>query len=194
MKKVYIIHGWGGYPEEGWFPWIKTELEKKGYEVFVPKMPDADYPKIEKWIPYIQKIVGKPDKDIYFIGHSIGCQGVLRYLESLDKNDKAGGVVLVAPWMYLDKATIEEEGEESVRIAKPWVETPINWNKIKLHTNKFTAIFSDDDPFVPMSNSDLFKEKLNARIIIEHNLGHINGEANITKLPSILEEILRLSK
>jgi esterase/lipase len=36
MKKVFIIHGWDGYPEEGWFPWLKKELEKKGFSVFVP--------------------------------------------------------------------------------------------------------------------------------------------------------------
>jgi hypothetical protein len=27
-KRVFIIHGWEGYPEEGWFPWLKKELEK----------------------------------------------------------------------------------------------------------------------------------------------------------------------
>ena len=30
MKKVFIIHGWEGYPEEGWFPWLKKELESRG--------------------------------------------------------------------------------------------------------------------------------------------------------------------
>ena len=27
MRRVFIIHGWGGYPEEGWFPWLKKELK-----------------------------------------------------------------------------------------------------------------------------------------------------------------------
>lgn len=30
MKRVIIVHGWDGYPEEGWFPWFKKELEEKG--------------------------------------------------------------------------------------------------------------------------------------------------------------------
>jgi len=30
MKRVFIIHGWGGNPEEGWLPWLKKELEAKG--------------------------------------------------------------------------------------------------------------------------------------------------------------------
>ena len=41
-KRVFIIHGWEGYPEECWFPWLKTEIEKTGFEVVVPNMPDAD--------------------------------------------------------------------------------------------------------------------------------------------------------
>lgn len=24
-KRVFITHGWDGYPEEGWFPWLKKE-------------------------------------------------------------------------------------------------------------------------------------------------------------------------
>ena len=32
-KRVFIAHGWDGYPEEGWFPWLKKELETKGFEV-----------------------------------------------------------------------------------------------------------------------------------------------------------------
>lgn len=41
MKKVYIIHGWEGYPEENWLPWLKLELESGGFEVNVPQMPEA---------------------------------------------------------------------------------------------------------------------------------------------------------
>ena len=29
MKRAFIIHGWGGHPEERWYPWAKNELEKK---------------------------------------------------------------------------------------------------------------------------------------------------------------------
>jgi len=45
MKRAYIIHGWDGYPEEGWFPWLKKELENKGYHVEIPSMPNSKHPK-----------------------------------------------------------------------------------------------------------------------------------------------------
>ena len=35
MKRVYIIHGWEGYPEEGWFPWLKKELEDRGFDALL---------------------------------------------------------------------------------------------------------------------------------------------------------------
>ncbi len=47
-KRAFIIHGWDGYPEEGWFPWIKRELEKKGFITQIPAMPQPEHPKIMK--------------------------------------------------------------------------------------------------------------------------------------------------
>ena len=95
-KRVFIIHGWEGYPEEGWFPWLKRELEAKGFEVKVPQMPDADNPRIQNWVPAIAEIVGKPDKNTYFVGHSVGCQAITRYIESLPEKSKVGGVIFVS--------------------------------------------------------------------------------------------------
>lgn len=45
-KRVFIIHGWSGSPEENWFPWLKKELENSGFEVHVPQIPDADNPEL----------------------------------------------------------------------------------------------------------------------------------------------------
>jgi len=33
-KRAFLIHGWAGSPDEGWRPWLKTELEKRGFRVF----------------------------------------------------------------------------------------------------------------------------------------------------------------
>ena len=79
MKKVYLIHGWGGGPEsEGWFGWLKQECEKKGIKVIAPEMPNTDEPMIEEWVDKLKRIV-KINKETYFVGGSIGCQEVLRY-------------------------------------------------------------------------------------------------------------------
>jgi len=184
---VFIIHGWDGYPEEGWFPWLKKELEQRGFEVFVPAMPNPDEPKIEEWIPFFANIIGQPDENTYFVGHSIGCQTIIRYLEKIDK--KIGGVIFVAGWFTLMNLKTEEE----VEIAKSWLETPVDFDRVKVVTNNFVAIFSDNDPMVPFEeNKKLFETRFNAKIIIEHNKGHFNGSDGVTELPVVLDSILNL--
>jgi len=192
MAKVIIVHGWAGSPKEAMHAWMKAELEKKGFEVIVPKMPDSETPKIEKWVPFLQKTVGKPDENTYFIGHSIGCQTVMRYLETLDPSIEIGGAVFIAPWMKLDENAIKEEGEESVKIVKPWVETPINFSKIKKHTNNFLCIFSNNDLYVPFKDSEIFKEKLGAKIIVERNKGHFTETDGVKENKAAVDGLLDL--
>ena len=91
--------------------------------------------------------------------------------------------------MHLDKKTIEEEGEEVIKIAKPWMETPIDFKKIKSRCEEVIAIFSDNDPYVPLSNIDIFKKNLNAKILILNKRGHFDPDSNVDKLPEILKFI-----
>jgi len=185
MKKIYLIHGWGGSDSsEGWFGWLKEESKKLGIKVISFNMPNTDEPKIEEWIGFLKENAKDLDEETYFVGHSVGCQAILRYLETLDSGIKISGVVFVAPWMELDKNTIEEEGEEVVEIATPWMETPIDFDKIKEHTNNFLCILSDNDPYVPLNNKEFFEEKLNAKSVIKHNEEHFN---ETKKIPEILE-------
>jgi hypothetical protein len=192
MKKVFIIHGWAGSPEEEVYKWFKQELEAKGFEVHALKMPNSLNPEIEEWTKFLAEKVGNPDKQTYFIGHSIGCQTILRYLEILPENVRVGGAVLIAPWVHLLDTAYEDE--EDKEIAKPWLETPINWEKVKSHSNSFVAIFSDNDFCAPLSDKEIFEAKLNAKIIIEHDKGHFTGENDISKVPSALSSLLEISK
>jgi hypothetical protein len=188
MRSIYLIHGWGGSPEsEKWFKWLNEECRKRNYNLIIPKMPNPDSPKINEWIGFLKKNVKNIDNETYFIGHSVGCQAVMRYLETLNPSVKIKGAVFIAPWMELDKNTIEEEGEESVRIAKPWMETPINFFKIKEHTDNFLCILSDNDPYVPLTNKKFFEEKLGAKIIIKHNEEHFNDTKEIKEIMEFIK-------
>lgn len=191
-KRVYIIHGWEGYPEENWFPWLKHELEARGFEVYVPQMPDAKSPRIEKWVPAITRIVINPDKDTYFIGHSMGCQAIARYLETLPENTKIGGVIFVAG--FFKRLTGLGEEPEYEAVEKDWLKTPIDLTKIKNHLSHSVAIFSDDDPYVPLDNQDDFRDKLKSKIIVQHKMNHFSGNWGVTELPVVLEELLKMTK
>jgi len=185
-KRVIIVHGWGGSPESDWMAWAKKELEIKGYKVIVPAMPDTDHPKIENWVPYLTQIVGVVKEDDVFVGHSMGCQTILRFLEGLPEDKKVGKVILVAGFGPYLKGLTKKEWE----IAQPWIDVPLDLDKVRNKANSFTAIFSDNDPYVPLEeNSKLFKEKLGAKIIVEHNKGHLSGDDEILELPILLEVI-----
>src|SRR3989338_2892141 len=114
-KRVFIVHMWDGRPTDGWYGWLKKELEQRGFKVYVPAMPKTSAPKIKPWIAHLSKIVGPPDKNTFFVGHSIGCQTILRYLETLPPNTRVGGAVFVAGWFTL----MNLETKEEQKIAKP---------------------------------------------------------------------------
>ncbi len=192
-KKNYIVHRWGGSPDEPMYKWLKAELKKNGYEVIVPEMPDSETPHIGAWVSKLEEIAGEPDEETIFVGHSIGCQAILRYLAGLDGNKRVGGVVFIAPWTKLNMEMIEEEGRESVAIAEEWTETPLDFGGAKKHIKgKIAAIFSDNDPFVPISEKEIFAEKLGTEIIVEHGKGHFTADDGVEKLESALNAILEI--
>jgi len=184
MKKAYIIHNWGGSSKSGWYPWLKKELKSKGFETVVFDMPDTKNPKIGTWVKYLEDNIQNPDEETILIGHTIGCQTILRYLEKLPENVKVGKVILVAPWIIISGLK-----EKEIKIAKPWVENKIDEGKILNHVEKIIAIFSDNDPYIPAENQKIFSEKYNAEIIIEHGKGHFLENDGITELPVALKYI-----
>lgn len=80
MKRVFIVHGWGGKPEQGFKPWLKQELEARGYSAEVPAMPETDNPRIDAWASELQKVIVRPDEDTVLVGHSLGAPAILHYI------------------------------------------------------------------------------------------------------------------
>lgn len=188
-KRVFIVHGWDGSPDEPMHKWLKISLEERGFGVIVPEMPNPEVPEINSWVGKLIEVVKNPDKETYFIGHSIGCQTILRYLERLPEEVKIKGIVLIAP--FFDLMGIEDE-EGSKEIAKPWLKTQIDYKKVKSHTNNIIAIFSDNDPYVSLSNKELFEERLGAKTIVENNKGHFDPDSGVEDNPTALKELLEI--
>ena len=189
MNRIFIIHGWNGFPENHWFPWLKKELERLNFKVIIPAMPNPSEPKIEEWVSYLNQIVRKPDANTYFVGHSIGCQAIMRYLAKINNNTKVGGVVFVAGFFNLPFLRTKEEKN----IANHWLKTKINTNNIKRHTKNIIALFSNNDPDVSLKDAALFKQKLNAKIIVEQNKGHFTLETGVAMLPSVINSIKEMT-
>jgi len=185
-KRAFLIHGVSGSPKKHWLPWLKGELEKKGFAVFAPQMPNAKNPKMDEWVNCLSKIVGKSDENCYFVGHSLGCIAILRYIEALKEKNRVGGAVLVAGFS-------DDLGRKELH---DFYTKPIDWEKIKSHCKKFAAIHSDNDKTVPLKHAGIFNEKLNANIIIKHGMGHFTSEPQtspkVSELPEALEFVLKM--
>lgn len=185
MKKVFIVHGWGATPKERWYSWLEEELETKGIETVAFEMPDTENPKIENWVPFLEKNIKNPDEETILIGHSIGCQTILRYLEKLPENEKVGKIILVAPWFSLTGLE-----EEDLPIAEPWEKTPIDEKKVLEHVGKIIAILSDNDPFVELEkNKNILERNYGAEIIVQPKGGHFSVDTGITELSVVLEKV-----
>jgi len=185
MKQAYLVHGWDGSPANCWFPWLSKELEKLGYKVKALKMPHPITPTIKDWVATLEKEI-KPSEETILIGHSIGCQTIMRYLEKPNRRVKA--VFLVAGFFHLE--SMDVESKESQEIARPWLETAIDFTQIKKNCTKFTALFSDNDQYVPLGDAKLFEKNLQAKTIIEKNKSHY--DIQLTN-PTLIKEVRLLS-
>lgn len=187
-KRVYVVHGWSGKPEGGWRKWFKKELEVRDYEVHLLAMPEPDTPRIETWVPFLVSEIKSPDENTILVGHSMGCQTILRFLATVPQGTRVGKVVLVAG--FLNHVTGLNSEEEV--IMRPWLETPIDFAKVKRSAREIIAFFSDNDRFIPLDEEKAVKEKLGARTIVEHTMGHYGDKNSIMEVPSILNEVITI--
>lgn len=177
---VYIIHGWGANPKSDWFYYLQKKLKEKNYKVSIPVMPDTDNPKIKPWTEKLQSL--KITANSIFVGHSVGCQTILRFLEK--HTGKVDTVILVAPWITINKFNLDENEEWSV--AKPWAETPINFKKIKEKAKRFIIIYSENDPYAIKKDIIKLIKDLDAIKVNIGKKGHICMGDGITTLPEAL--------
>ena len=185
MKRLFIVHGWYGSPQEPMISWLGKVGAEAGFETTVLEMPNPAVPTIDAWVKYLEDNVYYVDQDTYFIGHSIGCQAILRYLEG-NKGSRLGGAIFIAPWIQLMNLETQEEQD----IARPWIDRPIDFASIRSMGGKFVAIFSDDDKFVPLeANKEAFVKALNPKVLIEHARGHFSEEDGVVDVPVVVEEL-----
>lgn len=183
QKRVFLVHGWGGKPDNHWFPWLTWELKARGFDVYSIGMPNADEPKVFEWVKAIKDAVVRPNKDTYFVGHSLGCITILRYFEKLPAKAVVGGAVFVGGFSnHIDTPQIAE-----------FSSLPLDFSKAKGHCNKFINIFSDNDERVSMADSLTFQKILSAKAIMERGKGHFTKRDGVDALPSVFQALNTLS-
>lgn len=163
MKNAIIFHGSGCNPESYWLPYLKTELEKRGFDVWVPQLPNPNEEKLDEWLPFALE-GGKYTDETVLIGHSSGAPLILSILENLSEPIKLA--ILVAGF----SRPISDE-------PKPILQEKYNWGKIKSNSENFVFINSDNDPWgCDDKQGRYMQERLGGELIIKHD-GHMGSSA-----------------
>lgn len=181
MKNVLILHGTDGHSQENWFPWIKRELERESYKVWVPNLPRSEKPNILRYNDFIFP-KWKFDSNSIIVGHSSGAVAALGLLQELPDNIVINKAFLVAGFIgNLDWDALDELAQFT-----------LDWQKIKTKAKKFVLIHSDDDPYVPLEHGKKLKKYLNGELIIVPGQKHfsVNTDSKYTQFPELLEKIL----
>lgn len=159
-KRVLIIHGWESNSREHWFLEEKSRLEKMGYQVTVPDMPNTFHPKQEEWVKVIEDF--NPDKDSILIGHSLGGTTILRYLERTNK--MVGQCFFIA-------APIWNPGYQKVN---NFFKSGFSWEKIKNSARKFVILSQTKDPWVDLKHGEDLSRNLGIKMILLEGSDHFD--------------------
>jgi hypothetical protein len=182
MTNIFIFHGTEGYPEENWFPWLKGELEARGYKVFVPQFPTPPVvpAKIAEWFDVLKDYEQYINEDTILIGHSLGGVFALRVLEKLSHPLKA---VFLTGTPIGVKPILNYERDSS------FSGFSFDWPTIKTKVKYFAVFQSDNDPFVSLGNGQELAKNLGVELSFIPGAGHFNKKAGYLKFAELLDKL-----
>ncbi len=186
MKTAIIIHG---RPEKEeyfdstqpkpvdahWLPWLKKELETKGFVVHVPEMPVPYQPVYEDWKKIFEQF--PVDSDTVLVGHSRGGGFLLRWLS--DHNIHVGKVVLVAPSIMPNPEKVTGFSDFTIDL------------NLLSKTKGITVFYSTDDEEGILKSVEKIKIELPVIEFKEFSdKGHFTTGDGVSEFPELLGEIV----
>lgn len=177
MKKVLILHGWGGSDEPHWQSWLAKQLKEKNYEVSFPNLPNRDLPQFDKWMDALKKEYDRFQPDIV-VCHSLGTILWFHFahnneLKELDK------LMLVAP--VRQKCEIKE--------LQSFFPYPTSDN---LNAKEIIMVGSTNDPYLSVDEAIELHAELNVGLKILDDAGHINAESGFGELSCAVDWVERI--
>jgi leucyl-tRNA synthetase len=91
--RFVILHGFEGGSDKNFIPWLKSTLEKRGYEVQAPQLPNTNDPKEDEQVNHVLTNCTL-DENTILIGHSLGAIVAMKALMKVNK--PISGLVIVA--------------------------------------------------------------------------------------------------
>lgn len=181
QQTAFIFHGTGADPSMHWFQWLKSELEDRDFEVFVPEFPTMEGQSLENWLEVFEEYEDKVDEDTIFVGHSTGAVFILDLLDLKDFDVRAAFLIagFVGPLGL----------EEFDPLNKSFAERDFDWESVRSSCEDFYIFHSGDDPYVPLETSREVQKRVKGERFVDHDAGHYNTESGYTEFPELLNLI-----
>jgi predicted alpha/beta hydrolase family esterase len=189
MKNAIIVHGMPDKEEyysaefpsmsnSHWVPWLQKRLIMKDIKADTPEMPHAYLPEYEVWKREFERFDITPETIL--VGHSCGGGFLVRWL-SENKDIKVGKVVLVAPWLNIEK-----------EVATDIFDFKLD-SSLASRTKGLTIFNSNnDDDYVQKSVMKIRAEITDMNYVEFKKYGHFCiGDMESEAFPELLEEILK---
>lgn len=174
-----LIHGWKGWPGNAWFPWLRRELESRGWTTEALQLPHPKIPKRMDWMKVIEVSITRPDTVL--IGHSLGSLAILWTLEKHEGAPIAGAVL------------VSGFGRDfHVPGLHTWFPREVDFEKVLPKSKAWRVIHARADYVVPFREGQWLSTKLGVPIVTTKRLGHLTDEEKAFDVPEILDVVLSL--
>lgn len=186
MKEAILLHGAYGSPNENWFSWLKKELERKGYTVFVPTFSTLENQNLQQWTTEFWEQIGTTSGDTILITHSLGAAFAAKILEDHEPY-AIKACFFIAP--FCSNLAIQQFDS----INSTFIHREFNWSLVQKNGGELTIFGSTNAPYVSKQHIQEFAENCVTQPIWIDEAGHFNESAGFSTFPLLLEGILRLS-
>jgi uncharacterized protein len=182
IDRILLVPRWAGTATSDWYPWLTRELASRAPAVRIevaPLRPEPAAPEIEACLGALGAL--DPARTL-LVGHSVGCQVLMRALARDPGGARAPALLLVAGWWTVDQPW------DTLR---PWIDTPFEHARVVARCERIEVLLSDDDPYTRDAEETRrrFAEGLGAAVQIVPGRRHFNAPEE----PAVLDAVTRLA-
>lgn len=170
--RVVLLHCWYGNPRGDWYPWLKSSLERKGYQIEIPQLMtfNSNLPNLKEEIERFQNLI---DRETIVIGHSLGAVLALRIAEE----NSFKKLFLVSGWDF-DDLTKEH---------RLFWKNKINHRKIRKNVGEIYVFHSDSDPYFTAFQAEEMSKRLGGKFFLIKGAGHFTKSDGVLSIPEIVK-------
>lgn len=180
MKRALVLHAMGQNSKGHWYPWIKHELEIRGYEVWVPDLPNPNMPNNREVLDMLLGS-GWEFNDSLVIGHSSGAMQLLYLLQNLKEDIAISSAIMVSAF---DRPVSGMEDQHKGLFSESY-----NYDAIQKHSHSRIFVHGVDDPWCPLQGARNLAQGTNSEIIEINNGGHFSTslDARWKEFPELID-------